>query len=1081
MTDDNDNTLRAVFFAALMVLWVFAGTVAFAGSAAAVSDGDLDNTQVALDSDAAGATTGYTITTSFDNTSDTTSDNPSGVAAVEIDLSDASQFGGNTDNFTGASDVTVTIDDPNAGDYGENQNREVQLQDTTTDGDSIALDFQEKENVSDDATLTVDFDDVITNPSVDDTYELEFLSYTDEGPSNTFESATVEYQIEGDAGAGDDDRNTDEKFAGGSTRWKGQVLDFQATPGACNIDEDTYQLRYYTPGDENGDQAYGTLIREISLNDTDGAQIPTDNVADNEQVVITAEDPNTNQQEIIDVGPEAGAPAGQQTADCFSSDGDDTTVGEDDYVEIVPQTLDTEFEEDSVRVGENATLEVDSNRNGYDLYVASDDFSQSELAAIVNDSSTANINEDRAPSDDSIRVNNINSSAEIDFDFAGEDTGNYSFEFTPTDTTPMDNASIEVQEELEGNAEFDSDSGAFTVKRGDIQSPQGDSDSTISVDTQGIDFVVVVIGDEERNNYEVAVTAEPDADGNVDIRMNTFIAGRLNESNESRAYEAENGTIVDVDRRSDDPITGVLDEGQYDLVAQDTDGNEYDAGVVNVEPSSYNNLTQMRHPDATLGSLDEKTDLVNNSDLSETDLVTLADRDRSEQRDVLVHKVDISGIYGALDAIAENDLDNANGNQVLADAQSEEGLGFADEPVLDVELNQTNFRQNREPKRAQYQNPNDDDQFRFVIDEDNETLYIVTDVRELELTRATGDDTEDAMVDPGDDFEFEFETGPGFENAYEGGIDTYVPEGETDVQLDTEDRELEFDEQGADQVRVNNAANQTISGETNVAPGTEITIAVDSTSRTRRANDTQTGDLAPVFQRGSATVGENGTFADDSFDFSDNEVGREFVVTAPNVGVEDAAEKPGIVVQGTPASVTLSDITVGPDQDELSTITVDTAYLPQGGFVTIHDGTLQDGAVLDSVRGTSAYLEADTNLTDVEVPLDDPYTEDGTAIAMPHQDTDNDEEYDFVTSEGQEDAPYTAGDENNIVTASASVTFEDPTPTPTDEPDPTATPTDEPETATPTDTSEDQPGFGAALALIALLGAALLAARRNDF
>ena len=62
---------------------------------------------------------------------------------------------------------------------------------------------------------------------------------------------------------------------------------------------------------------------------------------------------------------------------------------------------------------------------------------------------------------------------------------------------------------------------------------------------------------------------------------------------------------------------------------------------------------------------------------------------------------------------------------------------------------------------------------------------------------------------------------------------------------------------------------------------------------------------------------------------------------------------------------------------------------------------------------------------------------------------------------------------------------EEPTPTPTEEPtptpteEPTATPTEEP-TPTPTPTPEDTPGFGALVALVALIAAALLAARRND-
>ena len=45
MTRDNSNKLRAVFLAALMFLWLFAGTVAFAGGAAA-QDRSLDGENV---------------------------------------------------------------------------------------------------------------------------------------------------------------------------------------------------------------------------------------------------------------------------------------------------------------------------------------------------------------------------------------------------------------------------------------------------------------------------------------------------------------------------------------------------------------------------------------------------------------------------------------------------------------------------------------------------------------------------------------------------------------------------------------------------------------------------------------------------------------------------------------------------------------------------------------------------------------------------------------------------------------------------------------------------------------------------
>jgi len=103
-------------------------------------------------------------------------------------------------------------------------------------------------------------------------------------------------------------------------------------------------------------------------------------------------------------------------------------------------------------------------------------------------------------------------------------------------------------------------------------------------------------------------------------------------------------------------------------------------------------------------------------------------------------------------------------------------------------------------------------------------------------------------------------------------------------------------------------------------------------------------------------------------------------------------------------------------------VIVDEVYLPDGGFVAIHDSSLNDGGadVLASVRGTSGYLEAG-NHSNVTVTLDDPLEEDETLFAMPHTDTNGDRTYSFVGSGGEVDGPSTteAGD---IVTDSANVT-----------------------------------------------------------
>jgi len=108
-------------------------------------------------------------------------------------------------------------------------------------------------------------------------------------------------------------------------------------------------------------------------------------------------------------------------------------------------------------------------------------------------------------------------------------------------------------------------------------------------------------------------------------------------------------------------------------------------------------------------------------------------------------------------------------------------------------------------------------------------------------------------------------------------------------------------------------------------------------------------------------------------------------------------------------------------------VVVDEVYLPEGGFVTVHDSTLADGAVFESIRGTSEYLEPGLH-RDVVVRLDEPLTGSETVFAMAHRDTNDNEAYDFPDTEGEEDGPYTTDDglvmDDGTVAVSASVAFE---------------------------------------------------------
>jgi len=161
---------------------------------------------------------------------------------------------------------------------------------------------------------------------------------------------------------------------------------------------------------------------------------------------------------------------------------------------------------------------------------------------------------------------------------------------------------------------------------------------------------------------------------------------------------------------------------------------------------------------------------------------------------------------------------------------------------------------------------------------------------------------------------------------------------------------------------------------------------------------------------------------------TDSEVGAE----AEDAEEEEEADDE----EATPfASIEFSN-----QYSEGTEIVVDATVLSDGGYVAIHDQTLFEGAVAPSVIGVSEYLEPGAHyrvpveLFDVPGSSFDRDSLDGTTplVPMPHQETDGDETYDFVTSEGEEDGPYaTAG---LPVVDGGFVTVDSDPPEPTDDP-----------------------------------------------
>lgn len=180
--------------------------------------------------------------------------------------------------------------------------------------------------------------------------------------------------------------------------------------------------------------------------------------------------------------------------------------------------------------------------------------------------------------------------------------------------------------------------------------------------------------------------------------------------------------------------------------------------------------------------------------------------------------------------------------------------------------------------------------------------------------------------------------------------------------------------------------NQSVSGSTVLAPGTELAVTVEG---------------AGVDETTAATVDADGRF-DATVDLTAAERFANLTVTVTTGGDPvTGGSRTAVVGADTPA-VRLGDQTVGADA---STLDVDLASLPEGGFVVLeHDG---------DVLGASTHEEG--VVRDLAVPFENPPSGTAEVRAVAYRDANGNGEFDDA------DQPYTAAGESPA--ADATVEF----------------------------------------------------------
>jgi len=603
----------------------------------------------------------------------------------------------------------------------------------------------------------------------------------------------------------------------------------------------------------------------------------------------------------------------------------------------------------------------------------------------------------------------------------------------------------------------ESDDGDASFETSTVQDEVGDV-VNITVQVDNTEDAVINVGSEEDDNYYIQGQLEDDdGDGEVTVQFNSYTAG---------TYDSQGHTVLSVP--GDDDIDNIEEGGDFDRSSLSDETLEAGSYSMNVTAGTSPDVTS---PDS-VGTLRLNENSVesmqtwvapSDADIDDDDIdvydrigENLTQSDNIAVEDVVVHQIEASGIEGPLEYEEE---DNGAGSTTAAfdqavdtDGDTTNGVGDAG---LTLYLNRTDVGANADADPVNF---GVGDPLTVVEDADNNTYFVAVDTSDVEFTNS------------GDQLTDEEDTRLNATFAVrEGALSDDSTSTSALYRTSERDATLNLDDDGF--VTVQAAAGQEVAGETNVAPGSEFEVEMESES-----------EANPFVLRPEATVGPNGTYTATG-DFSDYSAGTNFTVQTLDVdGDEDFSdEEDGRIVEAETATVSISD-----QESDGSEVVVDSAQLSDGGFIVIHDGSLLEGEVAGSVVGNSEYLEAGSH-EDVTITLDEPMDENFTAIAMPHLDTNGNEAYDFPDADG----PYT--ENGSAVTASANVTVsaeppETETEPPETETEPPETETEPPETETEpmdteteaTTTAAEGPGFTAAIALIALIAAALLAVRRDN-
>ncbi|WP_435183426.1 BGTF surface domain-containing protein [Halobellus sp. EA9] len=888
----NTNAHRAVFLAVLLVLSVFAGTVAFTGSVAAIGDPTADGGEI----------TNKTVPETSNNTHSITlnaSLNTSRSAYVNYNVSFDTKFdlNGTTNTTVQASTDNVTIVGTSFDTSQNNFTVNVSTDGAgSADDDQVNLTFDLVGVKAPDVSSDTDYDVIFaldneTDGSVEGSRTLGTLT-VENTPSGAPElDSAIHYVDTGDEGAGVElvfsEPVSIPQKSDVSLYDDGSTVAINTIRPAPSDSPDAARYFLNTSGTVATGDVEVKLSSDItdaddnSISDTDNQSVTvapvTVKVNDKKNVYEGSNVAVVNSSTNVDVeieGPNNYYFSGSTgtNSEVFVFNSTNEALGQ--YNVSIDGSTITNTQVNLRNLGLSVSLDSQS--------VTTEDTIEGTVTARASDrpltvellDSSGDVVDDSGATISSAR---LNGQGEYDFSFNVSDldldTGNYTVRVTDDYSgINVETETITVSESADDDANFAS--GTITEQRGDI--------AEVTVTMSSTDRATVKVGTPDQGVVSNVTVEDGNNDGQVTLYVDTW-AFNQTDGGAPYTYGSDGGPIYSLDDDSDDEIVDadltttvddLIDAGEYDLEVYPGDnaqGSSTDVATLILEER---NTTAFRSwTSATSTSLSDLEDV--NEALANNELTQASD---IANGDYVVHQLVSSGLEGVLNAQHSEEV-----TEEFFEYKNTSGNGG----IYNLTIEQADPGANQDPKMLNYTEENTT----VIADGDNDTYFVVVNTqtaRYYSNNNLVSDDTA---------LEANF-------TVFNKDSTDFAAQGLDDDEDETRLLEYEVVEPTIsvnEPYNVSSAAGQTITGTTTLAPGTELSVRIRSDDGVR-----------PSFLKTASPVVQSDRTWNVTFDFSGQNVGDTYDITVNdgNNGADSVTED-GTVVEVVETPTT----TAAPDTD----------------------------------------------------------------------------------------------------------------------------------------------------------------------